>query len=49
VKTGVIFLLTTEIPQTAFRKFWGGGLLFTLHASIYNNWDMLSIDFTLEN
>ena len=27
VKTGVIFLLTTEIPQTGFRKFSGGGLL----------------------
>ena len=26
VKTGVIFLLTTEIPQTGFRKFSGGGL-----------------------
>ena len=26
MKTGVIFLLTTEIPQTGFRKFSGGGL-----------------------
>ena len=27
MKTGVIFLLTTEIPQTVFRKFLGGELL----------------------
>ena len=26
MKTGVIFLLTTEIPRTDFRKFSGGGL-----------------------
>lgn len=28
VKTGVIFLLTTEIPQTGFRKFWAAGCYF---------------------
>lgn len=30
VKTGVIFLLTTEIPRTGFRKFLGGGLYKTI-------------------
>ena len=33
MKTGVIFLLTTEIPQTGFRKFSGGGLFLRPTAS----------------
>ena len=48
MKTGVIFRLTTEIPQTGFRKFSGGGLLFTLHATVYIG-ILYSSDFILEN